>query len=167
MAPSPLPPSAVPPPCRELPPPRDGIDNNLFFNAIDNAVFQVTCRTGLAIPVPVPNSYLLAGLVPLLLLLLCICSCCWCWCCGCGSGRGGRRRRKKDKRGDYRAVANTYRDATFDNAFADRFSDDDDSSYDDPEDRSWKRSKGRRVLEMKKLGKRKGDDNLSLEEMNG
>eukprot|EP00533_Pseudo-nitzschia_delicatissima_P013990 CAMPEP_0197274596 /NCGR_PEP_ID=MMETSP1432-20130617/12897_1 /TAXON_ID=44447 /ORGANISM="Pseudo-nitzschia delicatissima, Strain UNC1205" /LENGTH=477 /DNA_ID=CAMNT_0042740409 /DNA_START=23 /DNA_END=1456 /DNA_ORIENTATION=- len=100
---------------------------------------------------PMAGSIAVVG-VPLLIILCC----CWKYCCG---------RSKKDinSRGEYRQVANTYGDASFDNAFSEDISDDED----DLEDASWGESNGRRVLEMRNMGQRKGDDDLSLEEMNG
>mmetsp|Transcript_10391 Transcript_10391/g.26131 ORF Transcript_10391/g.26131 Transcript_10391/m.26131 type:complete len:345 (-) Transcript_10391:98-1132(-) len=100
---------------------------------------------------PMAGSIAVVG-VPLLIILCC----CWKYCCG---------RSKKDinSRGEYRQIANTYGDASFDNAFSEDISDDED----DLEDASWGESNGRRVLEMRNMGRRKGDDDLSLEEMNG
>ena len=92
----------------------------------------------------------LAGV--LLLIVLC---CCWRLCCG-------KSKKEFNSRGEYRQIANTYGDADFDNAFSEDFSDEEDD-----EDMAWGESNGRRVLEMKNMGRRRGDDDLSLEEMNG
>lgn len=95
--------------------------------------------------------------IPVVLLLI-LAGCCWKCCCG-GS------KTKENSRGEYRAIANTYGDPSYDNAFSEDFSDDED---DDLEDASWgKNSNGRTTLEMKNMGRRKGDTSLSLEEMNG
>jgi len=100
---------------------------------------------------PLLGQALIVGL-PLLILLCC----CWKYCCG-GS------KKKESGRGEYRQIANTYGDASFDNAFSEDISDDEG----DLEDASWGESNGRQVLEMRNLGRRKGDDDLDLEEMNG
>lgn len=100
---------------------------------------------------PLLGQALIVGL-PLLILLCC----CWKYCCG-GS------KKKESGRGEYRQIANTYGDASFDNAFSEDISDDEG----DLEDVSWGESNGRQVLEMRNLGRRKGDDDLDLEEMNG
>lgn len=101
--------------------------------------------------------------LPLILI-----GCCYKYCCGGGRGKDGG----KGGRGEYRAIANTYGDASFDNAFSDNFSDDEDGDGDGDDleaDASWGKSNGRRVLEMTDLGNNTGRDDLglSLEEMNG
>jgi len=98
------------------------------------------------------------------LLLIC---CCWRYCCG-GNLKG------RDVKGEYRAVANTYGDASFDNAFSDNFSDDENEDFSSTNngngnnngdvEESWGKSGGKRVLEMSNLATK---DDLSLEEMNG
>lgn len=90
--------------------------------------------------------------IPLLIILCC----CWRFCCG-------KSKKESNSRGEYRQIANTYGDANYDNAFSEDFSDEED----DMEDMAWGESNGRRVLEMKNMGRRRGDDDLSLEEMNG
>ena len=101
--------------------------------------------------------------------------CCWKHYCG------GKSKGKDGQRGEYRAVASTYGDASFDNAFTDNFSDDDDDDFgfmnerntrndnnnniDGDVEESWGKSGGKRVLEMSNLSS--SQDNLSLEEMNG
>ncbi len=106
------------------------------------------CKNNIA---PMAGSIVGVG-VPLLIILCC----CWKNCCG-------RSKKEVNSRGEYRQIANTYGDASFDNAFSEDISDDED----DLEDASWGESNGRRVLEMRNMGRRKGDDDLSLEEMNG
>lgn len=95
-----------------------------------------------------------ATAVPLVILLLLLC-CCYRCCCS-------KSTKKDTGRGEYRQIANTYGDASFDNAFSEDISDDEE----DLEDASWGESNGRTVLEMRNLGRGKGDG-LSLEEMNG
>ena len=100
----------------------------------------------------IPPFYVsLAGAGLLLAFLFC---CCCKFCC--------RKSKKADEtRGKYRQIANTYGDPSYDNAFSADYSDDED----DLEDATWGQSNGRKVLEMKDLGRRGGG--LSLEEMNG
>jgi hypothetical protein len=126
-----------------------------------HTVAHFSCETGF----PSMMVYGFFAFFPLLLIC-----CCWKYCCG-GNSKG------RDVQGEYRAVANTYGDANFDNAFSDNFSDDEDedfgflssnrnnnnSSNGDVEE-SWGKSGGKRVLEMSNLGTK---DDLSLEEMNG
>ena len=100
-----------------------------------------------------PMAGFAVGLGVPLFIVLC---CCWKYCCG-------RSKKDTNNRGEYRQIANTYGDASFDNAFSEDISDDEE----DLEDASWGESNGRRVLEMRNMGRRKGDDDLSLEEMNG
>ena len=105
------------------------------------------------------------------LLLICVCYK-YCRRCCCGGST------KDDARGEYRTIAATYGDASYDNAFSENFSDDeDDNAF---QDDSWDQAGGKRVLELGTLGKNtksNGDagrsqrvganGRLSLEEMNG
>jgi hypothetical protein len=126
-----------------------------------HTVAHFSCETGF----PSIMVYVFFAFFPLLLIC-----CCWKYCCG-GSSKG------RDVQGEYRAVANTYGDANFDNAFSDNFSDDEDEDFgfissnrndnnnnNGDVEESWGKSGGKRVLEMSNLGTK---DDLSLEEMNG
>jgi len=103
--------------------------------------------------IPPVTASIAAVALPLLIILCCCLCCCRNWCCG--------KSKKDNQRGEYRAVGS---DRSYDNAFSDELSDDDD---DDVEDESWGKSNGRSMLEMKHMGRRKGDGFLSLQEMNG
>jgi hypothetical protein len=72
----------------------------------------------------------------------------------------GRSKQQDSGRGKYRAIDNAFSD----NVFSEEFSDDEDDLENDV---SWRKSKGKRVLEMSKIRKRNGDADLSLQEMNG
>jgi len=123
-----------------------------------HTVAHFSCETG------APSIILYGFLAFLPLLLIC---CCYKYCCG-GNQKG------RDVKGEYRVVANTYGDASFDNAFSDNFSDDEDEDFGSKSngnennngdvEESWGKSGGKRVLEMSKLAAK---DDLSLEEMNG
>jgi len=116
-----------------------------------NTVAQFSCEMG----IPAIAAYGVLAFLPLLII-----GCCWKYCCG-------RSKTNNSDKGEYRAVNNIYGDASYDNAFSEDFSDDDVGADDDLEDATWGGSNGRRVLEMSDLGRRKGDGDLSLNEMNG
>jgi hypothetical protein len=119
----------------------------------------------------IPAVGLYGLLVFLPLLLVC---CCYRYCC-CRKSTPSA----SDTRGEYRAIAATYGDASFgDNAFSADLSDDDDDDHDDDHfdneyDDSWATSgNNKRVLEMGTLGKqqrngrRNGGSSL-IREVNG
>lgn len=125
-----------------------------------HTISHFSCNTS----VPTVLVYSTVSFVPLLLIL-----CCWKYYYG-GKSKGN------DVRGDYRAVSATYGDASFDNAFSDNFSDDDDEDFgiigtdrrksnNTVEiEESWAYG-STSTLEMSNLGNTQED--LSLNEMNG
>jgi len=131
-----------------------------------HTVSHFSCKLG----VPSVLIYTVFAFFPLFVIC-----CCWKHYCG------GKSKGKDGQRGEYRAVASTYGDASFDNAFTDNFSDDDDDDFgfmnerntrndnnnniDGDVEESWGKSGGKRVLEMSNLSSTQ--DDLSLEEMNG
>lgn len=155
-------------PTRTKPPPRTLVPTMAPTTPVElchslgmHTVAHFSCETGF----PSIMVYGFFAFFPLLLIC-----CCWKYCCS-GNSKG------RDVQGEYRAVANTYGDANFDNAFSDNFSDDEDEDFgfissnrnnnnsnNGDVEESWGKSGGKRVLEMSNLGTK---DDLSLEEMNG
>jgi hypothetical protein len=76
-------------------------------------------------------------------------------------------RSDQDARGEYRSVAHQYADRSFDNAFDDETSLDDNDGYmsGDEEEGGWNNG-GNHVIEMKTLDSEQ-NGGLTLEEMNG
>jgi hypothetical protein len=159
-----MPPTKPPPTLQPTNSPTTPTDPCHQYN--QSTIEHFSCQQG------VPSPLVFGTLVFVPLILICIFYK-YCRRCCCGDSI------KEDARGEYRAIAATYGDASYDNAFSENFSDDeeDDNAF---QDDSWDQAGGKRVLELGTLGKSaksngSGGPNrrigangrLSLEEMNG